>query len=204
MGLPARQRRRLEGIENKLCSSDPRLAAMFTIFGRLTRDEEMPRIEELRHRAAVLALRIRLWLAAARSRLSPSRRRAGDPLAPRPQPARRAPSGQRAAAGDRSPSAARSRSGPRSRRPAGRPAGGRIGRWRPMAVFFPLALVLMSLSIFVAARFGSTPRCVATTAAATAKLNPKSKPLAKAGGDKASKASRRCRPAMLTPIPIGR
>jgi hypothetical protein len=188
MGLPARQRRRLEGIENKLCSSDPRLAAMFTIFGRLTGDEEMPRIEELRHRAAVLALRIRLWLAAARSRLSPSRRRAGDPLAPRPQRARRA----------------RSRSGPRSRRPAGRPAAGRAGRWRPMAVFFPLALVLMSLSIFVAARFGSTPRCVATTAVATAKLNPKSKPLAKAGGSKASKASRRCRPAMLTPIPIGR
>jgi hypothetical protein len=36
---------------------------MFAIFGRLTRDEEMPRIEELRHRLAIMFLRIRLWLA---------------------------------------------------------------------------------------------------------------------------------------------
>jgi hypothetical protein len=181
MGLPARQRRRLDGIEDKLCRSDPRLAAMFTMFGRLTGDEEMPRIEELAHRAAVLGVRIRLWLAAARTRL-------------------RSAAGQRAPSGKRP----RSRSGSRSRRPARSPAGGRAGRWRPMAVFFPLALVLMSLSIFVAARFGSTPRCVATAAVATAKLNPKSKPTAKAGGSKASKSAKRCRPAMLTPIPMGR
>jgi hypothetical protein len=177
MGLPARQRRRLENIEHKLRNSDPRLAAMFGIFGRLTRDEDMPRIEELRHRVAMLALRMRMWLAAVWSRLSFARRRAGVPLA------------------------VGSRAGQRARRPAvGRP-GGQGRRWRPMAVFFPLALVLMSLSIFVAAKFGSAPRCVAATAVATAKLHPRGKPLAKGGG---SKAAKRCRPATLTPIPIGR
>jgi hypothetical protein len=183
MGLPARQRRRLENIEHKLRNSDPRLAAMFGIFGRLTRDEDMPRIEELRHRVAMLALRMRMWLAAVWSRVSFARRRAGAPVA------------------------VGSRADLRARRQAvGRPGGlGRPGgqsrRWRPMAVFFPLALVLMSLSIFVAAKFGSAPRCVAATAVATAKLHPRGKPLAKGGG---SKTAKRCRPATLTPIPIGR
>jgi hypothetical protein len=177
MGLPARQRRRLENIEHKLRSSDPRLAAMFAIFGRLTRDEDMPRIEELRHRAAMLALRMRMWLAAVWSRLSFARRRTGRPLADG------------------------SRAGQRARRQAvGRPGGPGRG-WRPMALFFPLALVLMSLSIFVAAKFGSAPRCAAATAVATAKLHPRGKPAAKGGG---SKTAKRCRPAVLTPIPIGR
>jgi hypothetical protein len=110
MGLPARQRRRLENIEHKLRSSDPRLAAMFSIFVRLTRDEDMPRIEELRHRAAVLALRTRLWLSAVASRLSLRRRRARSPATPphsRPAPG----------------PVARG-----ARRPAAGPAGG--GRWR--------------------------------------------------------------------------
>jgi hypothetical protein len=59
MGLPARQRRRLERIENALRGSDPRLAALYAIFARLTTDEEMPRIEQLRHglRAAFTRLR---------------------------------------------------------------------------------------------------------------------------------------------------
>jgi Protein of unknown function (DUF3040) len=180
MGLPARQRRRLENIEHKLRSSDPRLAAMFSIFVRLTRDEDMPRIEELRHRAAVLALRTRLWLSAVASRLSLRRRRRAGALADDP---------------------AALAAGPRARR-SRRPATGRgAGRWRPMALFFPLALVLMSLSIFVAARFGGAPRCVGTTAVATAKLHPRGKPLAKGSG---SKSAKRCRPALLTPIPIGR
>jgi hypothetical protein len=177
MGLPARQRRRLENIEHKLHSSDPRLAAMFAIFGRLTRDEDMPRIEELRHRAAMLALRMRMWLAAVWSRLTFARRRAGVPVA------------------------VGARAGQRARRQAVGRAGGQARRWRPMALFFPLALLLMSLSIFVAAKFGSAPRCVAATAVATAKLHPRGKPLPKGGG---SKAAKRCRPATLTPIPIGR
>jgi hypothetical protein len=183
MGLPARQRRRLDGIEDKLRRTDPRLAAMFAIFGRLAQDEDMPRIEELAARAAVLGLRIRLWLAAVGTRLAVTRRRTPDPRAARPRSGRARHSGQRAP------------------RPAGSPPA---RRWRPIAVFFPLALVLMSLSIYVAGRFGSAPRCVATVAVATAKLNPKIKPLAKAGTNMASKAARRCRPAMLTPIPIGR
>jgi hypothetical protein len=177
MGLPARQRRRLENIEHKLRNSDPRLAAKFAIFGRLTRDEDMPRIEELRHRVAMLALRMRMWLAAVWSRLSFARRRAGAPVV------------------------VGSRSDLRARRKAVGRLGGQSRRWRPMAVFFPLALVLMSLSIFVAAKFGSAPRCAAATAVATAKLHPRGKPLAKGGGTKTAK---RCRPATLTPIPIGR
>jgi hypothetical protein len=68
VGLPARQRRVLDRIEDSLEGTDPRLATMFAIFGRLTLDEEMPRIEELRHRLAILFLRIRLWMAPGRGR----------------------------------------------------------------------------------------------------------------------------------------
>jgi hypothetical protein len=63
MGLPARQRRVLDRIESTLRGSDPRLAALYAVFARLTRDEEMPRIEQLRHRAVALTGRIRLRLA---------------------------------------------------------------------------------------------------------------------------------------------
>jgi hypothetical protein len=69
MGLPVRQRRVLERIENTLRGSDPRLAALYAIFARLTRDEEMPRIEQLRHSAARLVLRLRLALAFLGTRL---------------------------------------------------------------------------------------------------------------------------------------
>ncbi|HTS95732.1 MAG TPA: hypothetical protein VMI33_03855 [Streptosporangiaceae bacterium] len=77
MGLPASQRRILERIEHALRGSDPRLAALFSIFSRLNRDEEMPAIEQLRARAAVLMARIRYraakfgrWFGApARARL---------------------------------------------------------------------------------------------------------------------------------------
>jgi hypothetical protein len=53
MGLPAAQRRILERIEHSLRGSDPRLAALFSIFTRLTCDEEMPRIEQVRAKAAI-------------------------------------------------------------------------------------------------------------------------------------------------------
>jgi hypothetical protein len=49
MGLPVRQRRVLDRIECTLRGSDPRLAALYAIFSRLTRDEEMPRIEQVRY-----------------------------------------------------------------------------------------------------------------------------------------------------------
>ncbi len=63
MGLPARQRRVLDRIESTLRGSDPRLAALYAIFVRLTKDEEMPRIEQLRHRALLLLWRLRTGLA---------------------------------------------------------------------------------------------------------------------------------------------
>jgi hypothetical protein len=77
MGLPASQRKILERIENALRGSDPRLASLFSIFTRLTRDEEMPRIEEIRAKLAIILLRIRYrfvafgrWFGApARARL---------------------------------------------------------------------------------------------------------------------------------------
>jgi hypothetical protein len=65
MGLPARQRRMLGRIESALRGSDPRLAALYTIFARLNRDEDMPRIEQLRHGVAKALARTRLRLAHA-------------------------------------------------------------------------------------------------------------------------------------------
>ena len=69
MGLPVRQRRVLGRIESALRGSDPRLAALYSIFARLTRDEEMPRIEQLRHSAVQLLARTRMWLASLGSRI---------------------------------------------------------------------------------------------------------------------------------------
>jgi hypothetical protein len=73
MGLPASQRKILERIENALRGSDPRLASLFSIFTRLTSDEEMPRIEQVRAKATLFLLRIRFrlvgfarWFAAPR------------------------------------------------------------------------------------------------------------------------------------------
>jgi hypothetical protein len=78
MGLPASQRRILEKIENALRGSDPRLTSLFAIFSRLNRDEEMPRIEELRARASLLLARLHRRLGTADRRLHarPPRRRA--------------------------------------------------------------------------------------------------------------------------------
>jgi hypothetical protein len=146
MGLPGRQRRALENIESTLRGSDPRLAAMFTIFARLTRDEQLPGIEQLRRRAELRIARLRLVMSAIGGRL------------------------------------------------AGRT--GRIGRRYQLAVFFPMALVLMTLTIVLVARFGGATRCPAVTAVAAAKPHPRGKLVAKAG--------RRCRIAGLTPFPIGR
>ena len=63
MGLPVRQRRVLGRIECALRGSDPRLAALYSIFARLNRDEDIPRAEQMRHRFAVLASHVR-WRAA--------------------------------------------------------------------------------------------------------------------------------------------
>ena len=63
MGLPVRQRRVLERIEIGLRGSDPKLAALYAIFARLNRDEEMPRIEQVRHRMLRALIRFRLLLS---------------------------------------------------------------------------------------------------------------------------------------------
>ncbi len=74
MSLPASQQRILDRIEGMLRDSDPRLAALFVIFTRLTRDEEMPRMEELRARLT----RLRAWISC---RTAPVRRLSGRPSA---------------------------------------------------------------------------------------------------------------------------
>jgi hypothetical protein len=76
MGLPATQRRRLQGIEGRLLCSDPRLAALFSLFTRLNRDEEMPRIELVRGRfARALAPLTRRLVAFGRWFSAPRRAR---------------------------------------------------------------------------------------------------------------------------------
>jgi hypothetical protein len=62
MGLPARQRRTLEHIEGTLRRSDPKLALLFSTFGRLTRDEAMPAREAVKHGVA----RVMAWLRGLR------------------------------------------------------------------------------------------------------------------------------------------
>jgi hypothetical protein len=47
MSLPACQERVLHGMETALRTCEPRLASLFAIFTRLTRDEEIPRTEQL-------------------------------------------------------------------------------------------------------------------------------------------------------------
>jgi hypothetical protein len=71
MGLPASQRRVLRRAEVALEHSDPRLAALFCLFTKLSSGERMPRTEDVHGRAVtVLALRpfgaFRGWLAFPR------------------------------------------------------------------------------------------------------------------------------------------
>jgi hypothetical protein len=47
MGLPARQQRVLDRIEETLKRREPRLVSMFTMFTRLATGERLPRIEAL-------------------------------------------------------------------------------------------------------------------------------------------------------------
>jgi hypothetical protein len=69
MGLPVRQRRVLEQIESTLKGSDPKLAALYAIFARLNCDEEMPKMEQLRHRALLALARLRLIAVTVGTRL---------------------------------------------------------------------------------------------------------------------------------------
>ena len=65
MTLPASQQHLLDGIAGELRTTEPHLAGMFAVFTRLTKDEALPRAEQLDARAR----RPRRWL----SRLSPRR-----------------------------------------------------------------------------------------------------------------------------------
>lgn len=65
MGLPVSQRRNLDEIEDSLRATDPRLVSLLEIFTRLNRDEEMPRIEQLKAGAVGLWAWLRMRQAAA-------------------------------------------------------------------------------------------------------------------------------------------
>jgi hypothetical protein len=69
MGLPVRQRMKLDHIDRTLRGTDPRLVALYAIFGRLTRDEEIPRIEQFRHGIAARLAWFRMVLGAIARRL---------------------------------------------------------------------------------------------------------------------------------------
>jgi hypothetical protein len=69
MGLPVRQRMKLDHIDRTLRGTDPKLAALYAIFGRLTREDEIPRFEQLRHGLAARLAWLRMILAAIGRRL---------------------------------------------------------------------------------------------------------------------------------------
>jgi hypothetical protein len=64
MSLPAGQQRALDAIADGICTSEPKLASMFAIFGRLSRNDLPPRREQLTADPG-----IRGWLTAVPSRL---------------------------------------------------------------------------------------------------------------------------------------
>ena len=69
MSLPARERRRLSGIQTALHQSDPQLVSLFATFSRLTGEEEMPHMERLRVRVDQFAARGRQLRTGAFSRI---------------------------------------------------------------------------------------------------------------------------------------
>jgi Protein of unknown function (DUF3040) len=61
MSLPVGERRKLRAIERAAASTDPRLAARFSMFNQLNGQEDMPRTERLKARA----LRRKKWVERA-------------------------------------------------------------------------------------------------------------------------------------------
>lgn len=47
MSLPSGQQRALERIEQTLAAQDPRLGALFAVFTRMSRDEALPKTEQI-------------------------------------------------------------------------------------------------------------------------------------------------------------
>jgi Protein of unknown function (DUF3040) len=70
MSLPVAQERTLTSIEQALQSRDPRLNSLFSIFTRLTRQEAMPTIEQIRQQrwrpqpGAVILVAVALLICA--------------------------------------------------------------------------------------------------------------------------------------------
>jgi len=68
MSLPLGERRKLRRIERGIASTDPRLSALYTMFGRLSRPDAMPRAERVRAGAIRRSARVKrrrapLWTA---------------------------------------------------------------------------------------------------------------------------------------------
>ncbi|MBO0836607.1 MAG: DUF3040 domain-containing protein [Actinobacteria bacterium] len=69
MGLPVRQRRVLDHIDQSLRGSDPKLVARYAIFARLAQGEDIPRIEQLRYGVLTRLAWLRAILAVICTRL---------------------------------------------------------------------------------------------------------------------------------------
>jgi hypothetical protein len=76
MGLPAAQQRVLDGIEGALRAGEPRLAAMYSIFTRLTGSESRPQREQLPYESGWRSCPARLRQTLSVRRLHRSWRRA--------------------------------------------------------------------------------------------------------------------------------
>jgi hypothetical protein len=148
MGLPVRQRRVLDHIDRALRGSDPRLAALYSIFGRLAQEEPLPRFEQLRSGLLARLAMLGVILAAVGSHLHIRIR------------VRR-----RVLAGRRAPVRTQVRSRPR--------AQARRKLWlRPRQraiLLYPLAIALAIGSIVLAARSGPDRSCLPVRAVAAAK-----------------------------------
>jgi len=80
MSLPARQQRVLGRIEHSLDADDPRLRSMFATFTKLTRGQQMPRLEQLESRSWPLQCWLkRLTRPRRRRRTARGAREAGTP-----------------------------------------------------------------------------------------------------------------------------
>jgi hypothetical protein len=140
MGLPARQLRALDHIDRALRGSDPRLAAMYAIFCRLTKEEPIPRFEQLRSRVLTRLAMLGAMLVVIGSHLHIRlRRRVRHPAGVR--------HGARARAGNRPRLRARQRA----------------------ILLYPLAIALTIGSIVLAARSGHDRNCLPVRAVAAAK-----------------------------------
>jgi hypothetical protein len=79
MGLPAGQQRVLDTIEEALGTAEPRLAAMYAIFTRLTGNEARPYREQLPYARGWRSSPARLRYALSRRRPRAARREPADP-----------------------------------------------------------------------------------------------------------------------------